>query len=281
MGIPVADWGQRINPDIELRKYTIIENMLIAGTQGISEAIFNDGAFTIQEDGETHFNVRLDSMRRNPSAQGLVEGFYFNAGPYITWEGLKKGRFYYLYIRATHNLPHNPQAIRVVSSKKRIHNHAVLLATVDLTAESPSIDTHPEGKIYTLDVTRHVNDNNNPHGMHLVQQDVTINGILRLSEDARIEFDGKDGFLNEVSQNHLERLEFESGGKEGVVMQCSGKVNHVDIQRIVKGDFSGNLGEIGIGYHGIDENIDSANEFAVYNDGEIGLPLRASIKIDV
>ena len=43
LGIPVVGNRDRISPDVEMRKYTIIENMLIAGTQGLTEVVFDDG----------------------------------------------------------------------------------------------------------------------------------------------------------------------------------------------------------------------------------------------
>jgi len=51
----------------------------------------------------------------------------------------------------------------------------------------------------------------------------------------------------------------------------------VTVTRRVVDAFKGVAGEIAVGYFGEDANADEANEFAVYNSGEEGIPLRAMV----
>lgn len=282
-GIPVVGKRDRIMPDVEMRKYSIIENMLIAGTQGLNEVVFDDGDYHLDEDGD-QFVVNVRAGGTYPSIHGIVSGFYFRAPPRVRWEGLRLNHFYYLYIKSTPNTPHESSSIRAVSSTYKLGKGSLLVATVDLRGEIPLVDPNPDGKIYSQDVARHASDSSNPHGRRMTQDELVISKVLSLGEDAQIEIGGTlipiVTFMETVASlggRRTEVVDFDSAGKDGVLLRASSKVFSVQVQRIVTGSFEDSIGETGIGYFGEDDNTDEESEFVVYNTGASGIPMRALV----
>jgi len=287
-GIPVVGKGDKIQGDVEFRKYSIIENMLIAGTQGLSEVVFDDGDYKLVENGE-EFEVNVRAGGTYPSIHGIVAGFYFRAPPRVVWDGLKKDYFYYLYIKATPNTPHENSSVRAISSTYELNNKALLVATVDLRSEPPVVNPNPDGKIYSSDVARHASDTSNPHGRKLEQDELLIKKVLSLGEEAHIEIAGSLIPVSTFSQTaaslagqKTEMVDFQSGGPDGVVLKVSGKVRFVQVQQ--RWDSKANfelaeirVGDVGIGYFGENDDVDSEREFVVYNTGGEGLPMRALV----
>lgn len=284
LGIPVLGTGDRIKPQVELRKYTIFENMLIAGTQGMKEVVFDDGDYQVESDGD-QFVVNVRAGGTYPSIHGMVGGFYFRAPARVKWEGLKANRFYYLYIRPTPNTPHENWSVRAVSSTYQLDKDSLLVATIDFTKEVPVLDSNPDGKIYSQDVARHASDSSNPHGRQVIQDELTIQKLLRFSEGAKIEIAGSaiplDDFVKAAASmagSRTEVIDFETGEDGMVVLRASGKVLSVEVHQ--RGDIR--LRELGpgstaIGYFGEDDNADEECEFVVYNTGDKGMPMRALV----
>lgn len=279
--IPVLAYKDRIDPEVEMRKYTIIENMLIAGTYGLSEVVFDDGSYVVDQEGDT-FTVRLTAGGSFPSAKGLVGGFYFHAPSEVKWEDLKKGFEYYLYIRATAKTPHMSESVRMVSSTRRLEGRALLMAYINLRDEVAVLNTEPDGKVYSSDVARHASDSSNPHGMELVQETLRVTKRLELTSDSVIQIGDTDmpvdvfaSLAAEVGGRRVERVDFVSGGAVGVRLKSSGKVFGVQANR--RGPITESLGEVAFGYFGEDQNVDSDDECFVYNEDGEGIPMRAII----
>ena len=285
LGIPVVGKGDRIKGDIEFRKYSIIENMLIAGTQGMKEVVFDDGDYHLTDEGGDTFAVNVRAGGTYPSIHGLVEGFYFKGPPKVIWDNLKKGYTYYLYVRGTPNTPHQNSAIRAVSSIYPLGKGALLVAKVDLSKETPEVDPNPDGKIYSQDVARHAADTSNPHGRSIIQDEMTIAKVLKFGEGAQVEIGGSlvplETFAEAIASiggRRAEVIDFESGGNDGVVLKASGRVMSVEVHQKGKpGIDEYAVGDIGIGYFGDDDNVDEEKEFVVYNLGAEGVPLRALV----
>jgi len=283
LGIPVVGNRDRISPDVEMRKYTIIENMLIAGTQGLTEVVFDDGTYTLSADGN-EFKVKVTAGGTFPSMHGIVQGFYFKAQPSVSWEGLKNGYFYYLYVKATPKTPYEHSSIRLTASSVQLGKGALLMATVDLREETPRLNTEPEDKVYSQDVARHASDKYNPHGRRLEQDELIIRKDLVIAAGAIVDIDGEvfQGAEFAVAAAALvgrkvEVIDFVSGGPKGVLLKASGKVVCAQVQRRVTSSVDTFTGELGVGYFGEDDSADSALEFKVYNNGEEGVPMRAFV----
>jgi len=283
LGIPVLGYKDRIHPDMEMRKYTIIENMLIAGTQGLSEVVFDDGSYTSGNDG-SEFYVRLAAGGSFPSARGIIGGFYFHASPELKWTGLKNGYFYYLYLKATPKTPYQCDAVREVSSTFTLGRDSLLLATIDFRDEVPVLNTEPDGKVYSADVARHASDSSNPHGRKIEQEELEITKSLVLRSTASIvvgelviPIDVFVSTASEIGGRRVERVEFVSCGPEGVVLKTQSKVWSVIVQRRAYGRLSGTVGEVGVGYFGEDDAVDEEREFCVYNTGDEGIPMYAIV----
>jgi hypothetical protein len=280
-GIPVVKKGDRINGEQELKKYTIIENMLIAGTQGLKEVVFDDGTYALNKDG-TVYNVTVISGGTFPSMEGIVGGFYFRGEAKVKWDNLKPGYFYYLYVKGTPKTPHDNWSIRLTSSKVLLGKGALLMATVDLREDIPVIETNPDGKIYSTDVARHASDSSNPHGRKLEQEELFITSILTLDSNAKIQIGGKEltpEEFAETAQNiaglTTEIIDFDTAGEDGVLLSANGKVKSIQVHRRMP--LSSSVGEYAIGYFGEDDSVDKESEFMFYNDGGSGLPMRAVV----
>jgi hypothetical protein len=282
--IPVLGKRDRILPDVEMRKYTIIENMLIAGTKGISEVVFDDGTYNIIKDGDM-FVVRLTAGGSYPSIQGIVGGFYVHAKPEVRWTKLKKGYLYYLYIRPTNKTAYQCDDIRPTALTHRIDKDSLLLATVDLRGDDPNLNTEPDGKVYSGDVARHASDGSNPHGRKLLQDELVVQKRLVIPEGAVVLVGDKEvpveAFASTVAElggRTIENVNFMSGGPLGTVVRVGGKVFSVQVQRRVMGGLlEGTVGEIGIGRFGEDDRADDDHEFVVYNTGDEEIPLKAIV----
>jgi hypothetical protein len=156
------------------------------------------------------------------------------------------------------------------------------MATVDLREDIPVIETNPDGKVYSADVSRHASDSTNPHGRKLEQEQLFVTSVLTLARDAKIQIGGKeltpDEFA-ETAQNiaglTTEIIKFETNGTEGVLLSASGNVKSVQVHRRVPLESS--VGEFAIGYFGEDDSVDKESEFMFYNDGESGLPMQAVV----
>ena len=283
LGIPVVGKGDGIYPDVELRKYTIIENMLIAGTQGLKEVVFDDGSYVMEMDGDT-YTVKARAAAPTPSIHGMVSGFYFKCASVVKWEGLKKGYSYFLYVKATPDTPHKSSSVRMVSSTVRIGSGALLVATVDLREEVPELEVYPDGKVYSQDVARHVADTTNPHGRRMTQSELEVMDRLSLGKDAVIEIGGEDVESGDMALALASLVgrkvivaNFDSGGPDGILVKVEGRVVSALVSRRCSGRIEKLVGEIGVGYFQEDEAVDSEEEFMVYNTGEDGVPLRALI----
>lgn len=280
LNIPVVGKGDSILPDMEMRKYRIIENMLLAGTGGTKEVVFDDGTYSLQADGDTYV-VSVHAGGTFPSMHGLVGGHYFKATSKVAWEGLKRGKLHLLYVKATPSMPHDCTAVRLVSSTTKLGRGSLLMATADLRGDIADIDSSPPGKVYAEDVAAHVADNSNPHGSTLQQDELSVAKRLVLGDDVEVEVAGSSmpvaafaAAAAEVGGRRVEVIDFVSGGTDGVVLKASKKVMYATIQRL---SLSDSVGCIAVGYAGSDDNVDSSTEFAVYNDGEEGVPMKALV----
>lgn len=291
-GLPVIGLGDRIQPELELQKYQIIENLLVAGTQGVKNCVFDDGTFRLDRETDETYYVALSASGMSPSAHGIVGGAYFCAPARLKWEGLKNGYRYWLYLRGNPKTFEDPSEVRAVTSQYQLEGDVVLLATVDLGSETPVVNPNPDGKIYSEDLARHISDCENPHGRSLFQDELTVRSKLILhdgDDEAEVEI-LKDGqpmsfpaasFAEAVSVLAGRRIEFmdvESPGSSGRLIEVkeAGAVRFVLASK-VRGEKPFQVGEVSVGYHGVDPNVNLPNEFMLYNDGAVGAPLRLMI----
>ena len=116
LGIPVVGFDDHIEPETELRKYQIIENMLIAGTQGVKCCVFDDGDYRIERQADGQYEVTLSATGGSPSASGMVGGAYFFTTDQLKWSDLKAGEMHYLSLTGSYKTFANPSRVRTVSS---------------------------------------------------------------------------------------------------------------------------------------------------------------------
>lgn len=296
LALPVLGYNDKILPEVELHKWTVIENLLIAGMQGVKHCVFDEGYWRIQQTADDTYMVSVGGVGHSVAAHGTVGGAYFKADSQIRWEGLQKGNLYWLYLRATQHTMVNPEMTRAAISKHRLSDDSLLMAYVDLRSAEPEINPYPDGKVYSKDIARHANDKENPHGLRLYQQELVVTEKLVLrNQDGtaptiEVEVDGEavslpanmlPGAVAELAGRAVEVIDFESFGPEGGVIEVPNrsKVFNVIVQRRASGKdaIMRPAGEIAVGYFGENEQADQMNEFVVYNSGHEGLPMRATI----
>jgi hypothetical protein len=299
LGIPVSWYGDRIIPEMEMKKALIIENMLMAGMAGVREAVFDDGSYRLEKETDETYLVKLSATGASPSVKGMVGGAYFHAPSVVEWKGLKKGRKYHLYIRATSRVFEDCSAVRAFAEEHATESGGLLVAVVDLGVAEPKVDAHPDGKLYSMDLARHMSDIENPHGRRLYQEELVVTERLILRKEGegqpviQIEVEDDDirefpaaafaGAVAELAGRRIEIVDFVSGGPEGVVLRVppsenpKARIFYAHVQRVVKGSFEGQVGEVGVGYMGEDSNVDENLEFAVYNTGVAGIEMKAVV----
>jgi hypothetical protein len=292
--IPVHGNGDPLSPPVEMQRFQIIENMLLAGTKGVSNCVFDDGLFSLNSETESTYVATVSATGHSPSAVGMVGGAYFEAPPTVSWPGLKKGYSYFLYIRGTNRTFEDFNDIKAVSSAYALEGDNLLIAVADCRSDQPKLEPYPDGKLYSEDLALHVNDVENPHGRELMQDVLFVRQKLALyspeGAPATVEVmvDGKavsvpsaaiPGAVAELAGRRVETVDFESAGTTGRIIEVKAatRILFVQVSRRFDGKMDGTVGESAVGYFGADAALHTANEFSFYNTGCSGVPMRALV----
>lgn len=290
-GIPVPGTGDKIRSSVEMKKYRMIENLLVAGTQGVKCCVFDDGDYVLESETESTYKVYLRATGASPAAHGVAGGAYFRVASEVAWEGLKIGFKHYLYIRADNRTFEEPSLVRFMASQHLLDNdHVVLMAVVDLRNEI-SIDIYPEEKIYSNDMARHCQDHQNPHGRNLEQDNLQIRQSITLHNAGKncvikVLIDGEEqtfdaGIMPELlsvfSGRKINFVDFETGGMNGVTVKVENIENIICVFVQRKGKIDKDLGETSIGYFSEEGEATAPNEFIFYNSGYMGIKMRAIV----
>lgn len=283
-GIPVPGWGDGIWPEIELLKWQMIENMLMAAMRGNVNAVFREGDMQLKRETNGTFSALLTSAGNEPSIQGSVGGAYFDPSKSVIWTGLEAGSSYYLYIKGSENTFQDATAVIPIASQTRLNTkYATLVAKADLTGDKYTIDRNPPGKVNARDLAQHVLDYDNPHGDKIVQDELLVRNHLAIGDDndadLELNVNGVDHHFpvsKLVSVLSRTILDFTSEGLEGKILTGTGKVVFANVVRTTY-DVGVVAGEIIIGFYGIDPDVKSPNQIIVRNNGGVGIAMRAMI----
>lgn len=288
LGIPVPGYGDAIWPELELQKYQLIENMLMAGLRGAVNSVFDEGDMAVRQVENGTYRVTLSATGNHSSAEGTVGGAYFKAPTSVVWEGLKDGTTYFLYLKGSPKTFADQQDVRPVSSPRRLLDKvSVLVAKVELNGDSSVVDRSPDGKMHARDFENHVMDWDNPHGMKVSQDELMVSKVLHLGKDAVIEVGPDDAtvripasVLAAVTRTSRKVIDFVTGGSLGTMLEGGGVVSFVAVSRICLGPLNvgvDEVGEIAIGYHGSDMSVSRPDQFVVRNSGAVGIPMKALV----
>lgn len=278
LGIPVVGNGDHIWPETELMKYQIIENMILAGTKGIKNCLFEEGDLSIEKRPDGKFAVVLRATGQSPSAIGIVSGAYFEAPSRLDWEGLEPGKCYFLYLAGGPRTKIDPSLVRTTASeheRKELEKTSILIGKADLRGDNAVLDRYPDGKLYARDLARHVSDSENPHGERQYQDELVVRKRLVLSaqDGAGLEIVAEGGSRCVPASSVIPSvMEFITAGPAGVVLTAVAPVMFVSTSRVHIGNDEAKLGEVSIGYG--DANNQS---FSVHNTGDAGIQMRALI----
>ena len=284
-GIPVLGYNDGIWPEVELQKWQMIENMLIAAMRGNVNAVFREGDLRIQQESNGTYTVRLSATGNEPSVQGAVGGAFFDASSSIAWTGLVVGQSYYLYVKGSSNTFQDSSDIVPIASVSRLTtNFATLIAKADLMADKPTVDRNPPGKVNARDLAQHVLDYDNPHGDKVVQDEILIKKHLAIGDgnDADLELDVNGKVVHVPVSRFVESLtttkmfvDFVSGGMGGATLEATGKVVFASVIRTNPKDLG--AGEVIVGFYGSHPDVKAENQIIVWNTGLLGVAMRAMI----
>lgn len=280
-GIPVIGPRQPMELAEELRKYTIIENLLLASSKGVRCCVFQEGFYSVHKNNENTFTVSLVAIGSATALTGIVNGGFVNAKDSILWPNLKVGTQYHLYVVYQPGLYEDASHFSVVASEEILHDKNGLYLYL-ATSDGSSVNTYPDGKVYSFDVALHGNDNINPHGTEVIQDVLNINEKMVISENADIIAKGlttvDKSLITAVNdaisqQNHLvEFVDFKTTSTTGTTLSVSDdkKILAVNVHQIVVEDKMMEVGEIGVMYV-------SPNTITIYNSGASDVSMRAVI----
>lgn len=282
---PVPGYDDGIWPAVELKKWQMVENLILAAQRGNVNAIFREGDLRIKQERDGSYSAILTATGNEPSAQGAVGGAFFESKSTIVWSGLQVGNAYYLYIKGSNKTFYDAQAVVPVASITRlITPYVTLVAKADLTSETLSIDRNPPGKVNARDLGQHVVDYDNPHGDKMIQDELLIRNHLALGNgnDVDLEFD-VNGEVTHIPlsqvlasvQTSRMYLDFVSAGKEGITLTANGRISFANVVRTNPKDAE--AGEVSIGFYEADANVMLPNQVIVYNSGNPGVSMRAMI----
>jgi len=278
LGFPVLGHRDRILPEVELRKWQMVENLFMSTVHGRLSCFFEEGDLSVQVREDGLLDVVLVATGQNTSAKGLVGGAYFEALPRLIWDGLENTGRHILYISGSNDTFADPALVKPVSSVYALNQTMLLkVATLDCNGDSPILDKTPAGRLHLDDLATHIDDSINPHGEVQVQDGLIVN---RLRVDGEVEVGGVTFGADKVMQAFAGIavagiVDFESNGKDGILVEAGQQVAFVQLS--VRSGGNGKLGCESIGYYGQDENVKTPKQFMFYNTGSAGVLLRALV----
>jgi hypothetical protein len=286
--MPVPGWKDKIWPELELQKWQMVENLILAAMRGNVNAVFREGDMRIKQDSSGRYFVRLSATGNEPSLHGAVGGAYFEAPSSITWTGLEEGRSYYLYVKGTTKTFLDASDISTVASVIRLSNpNVTMVAKVDLTTDPMTIDRNPPGKVNARDLAQHVLDYDNPHGSKLSQDELLVRDHLVVGDgnDADLELD-VNGVISHFPVSRLVSVltktrtvvNFVSSGSSGTILTASGKVVFANVVRTAYDTRL--IGEVSVGFYGESSQVKLPNQIVVWNSGDAGIPMKAMIECE-
>ena len=262
LGLPVPGFGHGLLPSVEMRKWMVVENLLMAAMRGMESCVFKEGSLTVQKTDESYDAVMAIS-KGGKSLTGIAGGAYFECRGKVKWEGLKKGSKYFLYIVANARTFEDPRKVRMVASKYRKPVSSALVAVVDLKGDKPAVDMEPEGKLTPQMLEKHMAVSRNPHGKLMLQDELAVKK-LAVVESLEVDESGpisKEG-LREAASISWQTQRIRTKGTNGVVVKFSGVVRNAMASLEAKPDVGG---DVWFGYHGFDEAAESDKEVVVYS----------------
>ena len=189
---------------------TIIDNMLYAATFGVDKAVFEDGNYRLNLEENGLYTLSIIPYN-GYSFLGIVNYCLFSSQNTKKIYGLQSGKKYFIYVFYKDDLSINPENFYLESSIYKLNDESPLsihVATVDLTGMEPKIDEEPYAKKYTSNIVGHIQDNSNPHGRILHQDELNILEKLFLNGRKINSYETKEIELIENKKNI--ELEFEN-----------------------------------------------------------------------
>lgn len=268
--IPYPVNGDKLSEQEELKRMNIIENQLLAATRGIRCCIFEDGEYHLVDNVDGTYTVMLAGYGSRDAVEGIINSGYVWSKEPILWTGLKKNDRKYLYLKFTDKLYQDETAFEILSSgmlyPKESQFH-LLMAVFDYRGDSLTLETNPDNKIYSNDISVHIVDNKNPHGILQeqdkldVKKELMFDGVSLISKDDY-------GITRGILKYDFQIIFDTTNGMNGKTFEIKEAKSILKVlveeRFIEKPEFK--LGQIVVKYDG--------NKFVVYNNGEMNIDVK-------
>lgn len=243
-GIPVLGYGDRILPEVELKKWQTIENLFLACLRGESTAIFSEGNLSLERRKDHKIYAVMRDAGNGVICRGMSAGAYFNAVRPIEWGPLESGSSYFLELNANLNTFNDPSSFSVAFSPIKSPSEKVaLVAFVDLRGDVFKIDRYPVGKNCPALLMRHIEDNEDPHGELVYQTNLKVKNLFEAEVSKVEELYVNSLFLNgreiRFDENRVRSILFKAekvGRGENVFSPNIGSERIVFVQSMAKFD---------------------------------------------
>ena len=176
--IPIALNDDLLGESENIQQMQMIDDILEASTGVVGTGIISEGSFSIIADAGSGYKVLIEPLN-GIAVHGLLGSGLASTKSQVSWEGMRDGNFYYLYLEFTSNLYKNSTSFNAIYRTTPVssnNTNFLYMATLDLTGSSPILDSHPDGKVYARTFTQHIGTQFNPHTTNLTQTNLTVTG---------------------------------------------------------------------------------------------------------
>lgn len=229
--IPIALNDDLLGESENIQQMQMIDDILEASTGVVGTGIISEGSFSIITDIGSGYKVLIEPLN-GIAVHGLLGSGLASTKSQVSWEGMRDGNFYYLYLEFTSNLYKNSTSFNAIYRTTPVssnNTNFLYMATLDLTGSSPILDSHPDGKVYARTFTQHIGTQFNPHTANLTQTNLTVTGSISANLDSN-----KSVYVNQENVLSSTPLVVLNHAAEGATIRAT---ESGDIRVTESGDF--------------------------------------------
>lgn len=176
--IPVLGYGDTITEEEEMKKASIIDNLLFASNFGTSKCILEEGDYAVKsESGGCYYLEITKPENGDYSLLGIVNYRLFLSDKTEKSNVVTKGYTYNVYVEYISSTEYDASAFNIKAYcgyPPEDNEYRLLIAQIDLTDEKDIKLNTDTGKVYAKNILAHTSDFTNPHGKKLLQDELYI-----------------------------------------------------------------------------------------------------------
>ena len=258
--LPYMKSGDVLTEEGESLQWKVVDNLLYAFAMGLTNMILREGSYSVTQDIDDNYHLTIEPLS-GVSFAGVINKRLCLSNETKTSTSLSIGAINYVYATYQFSVDLEPSTFTLVPSIETSSSITKLLvATIDMTGESPIIDTTTE-KTYSTSISSHMNNNINPHGTVLKQS------VIECNQGDFVEMDTEELTIKNLSIYPSIYTTLVSAGSTGVTWSEAGMTPKF---ATVYGEES--VGEI---YWSI-----SGSVLTIKNTGATGVTMNVKIEIE-